>query len=275
MDIEIGPAIVYATDSIFRRNLGCSLKHWSNSIGVVGLGSIGKGVLNTLIKDNRYPMVFDTDMSVMAELATRHNRVVAQDTILQNSDVLFLNTGSCFLSNSPELLDQIKDYALLVLCTSGDVEAGLPQLLQNGDLQPLQTESNSEIAVFTTRSGKKVRVLLASDGVGQAPNMSMQDGSSSPANLMSDMEFFAMGSYLSSERHQLASATLHDSPSHLEDIIIQEWLSEFHSDCVNRKDGHCAPYRETHDYRYPAGAPPNTPLCEIARKSDKAEHEVV
>jgi S-adenosylhomocysteine hydrolase len=232
MDIEIGPAIVYATDSIFRRNLGCSLKHWSNSIGVIGLGSIGSGVLNTLIKDNRVPMVFDTDLSVMAELATRHNRVVSQETILQQSDVLFLNTGSCFLSNSPELLEYLKDYALLVLCTSGDVEAGIPQLLCNGDLVKIEVESNPEIAVFATRSGKKIRVLLASDGVGQAPNMSMQDGSSSPANLMSDMEFYAMGSYLSDRRRALDPARIHESPPELENIILSRWLNEFHGDCL-------------------------------------------
>jgi S-adenosylhomocysteine hydrolase len=232
MDIEIGPAIVYATDSIFRRNLGCSLKHWSNSIGVIGLGSIGKGVLHTLLKDNQVPMVYDTDLSVMAELATRHNRVVSQESILRNSDVLFLNTGSCFLSCQPALLEQLNDYALLVLCTSGDVEAGIPQLIDNGDLRLLDSESNSEIGVFVTRKGKKIRILLASDGVGQAPNMSMQDGSSSPANLMSDMEFYAMGSYLSSAHGQLAPATIHDSPDYLEDLILREWLSEFHSDCV-------------------------------------------
>ena len=232
MDIEIGPAIVYATDSIFRRNLGCSLKHWSNSIGVIGLGSIGKGVLSTLIKDNRVPMVFDTDLSVMAELATRHNRVTSQDAILQSADVLFLNTGSCFLSNSPALLDHLRDYALLVLCTSGDVEAGIPQLIHNGDLKYIEIESNSEIAVFATRKGKKIRVLLASDCIGQAPNMSMQDGSSSPANLMSDMEFYAMGSYLCNTGEQLSPATIHESPGKLEDIIIREWLGEFHSDCI-------------------------------------------
>ena len=233
MDIEIGPAIVYATDTIFRRRLGCSLKHWSNSIGVIGLGSIGKGVLSTLIKDNRVPMVFDTDLSLMAELATRHNRVVSQDAILRSSDVLFLNTGSCFLSNSPALLDHLRNYALLVLCTSGDVEAGIPQLINRGHLQYIELESNSEIAVFSTRKGKRVRVLLASDCIGQAPNMSMQDGSSSPANLMSDMEFYAMGSYLCSTGKKLSPATIHESPGKLEDIIIREWLGEFHPDCVS------------------------------------------
>lgn len=235
MDIEIGPAIVYATDSIFRRNLGCSLKHWSDSIGVIGLGSIGKGVLNTLIKDSRYPLVFDKDMSVMAELATRHNRVVSQEAILQHSDVLFLNTGSCFLSHKPQMLDILKDYVLMVLCTSGDVEAGIPQLIANGDLAHVESESNTEIAVFVTRKGKKVRVLLASDGIGQAPNMSMQDGSSSPANLMSDMEFYAMGSYLAGLDHRLQPGIIHQPPSLLENLIIGEWLSEFHPDCLNNR----------------------------------------
>ena len=64
--------------------------------------------------------------------------------------------------------------------------------------------------------------------------MSMPDGSSSPANLMSDMEFYATGSYLSSAHSRLAPATLHETPSHLEDIIIQEWLNEFHPQCGNQ-----------------------------------------
>jgi len=281
MDIEIGPAIVYATDSIFRRNLGCSLKHWSNSIGVIGLGSIGKGVLNTLIKDNRVPMVFDTNLSIMAELATRHNRVVSQEAILQQSDVLFLNTGSCFLSNSPDLLDRLNDYALLVLCTSGDVEAGVPQLIQNGDLKYLESESNTEIAVFTSRKGKKIRILLASDGIGQAPNMSMQDGSSSPANLMSDMEFYAMGSYLSSNASQLNPATIHESPGNLEDIIIRQWLNEFHSDCVNPLNGHdkadqlLPSHAEQPGYRYQNPAMSTTPSFKLTTQNSKSEHEVV
>ncbi len=280
MDIEIGPAIVYATDTIFRRNLGCSLKHWSNSIGVIGLGSIGKGVLGTLVKDNRVPMVFDTNLSVMAELATRHNRVVSQQAILQSSDVLFLNTGSCFLSNSPHLLDRLKDYALLVLCTSGDVEAGLPQLIQNGDLKHIDSESNSEIAVFATRRGKKIRILLASDGIGQAPNMSMQDGSSSPANLMSDMEFYAMGSYLSSNNTQLNAASIHESPGYLEDIIIREWLSEFHSDCVYSDNASHRSLLEASaaadsGYPYQSSSGSVSIPCSVTGKSNKSEHEVV
>lgn len=277
MDIEIGPAIVYATDSIFRRNLGCSLKHWSNSIGVIGLGSIGKGILGTLVKDNRVPMVFDTNLSVMAELATRHNRVVSQESILENSDVLFLNTGSCFLSNQPTLLDSLKDYALLVLCTSGDVEAGIPQLLQSGALKYIESESNSEIAVFSTRENKKIRILLASDGIGQAPNMSMQDGSSSPANLMSDMEFYAMGSYLSRYSKQLNPATIHESPGKLEDIIIHEWLREFHSDCVQAEQGYLLESANTKATDNPYGVvSPGAPPCDVAASHNKtSEHEVV
>ena len=131
------------------------------------------------------------------------------------------------------MLECLRDYVLLVLCTSGDVEAGIPQLLKNGHLLQIEAESNPDIAVFATPSGKKVRILLASDGIGRAPNMSMQDGSSSPANLMSDMEFYAMGSYLSGNRGQLAPARIHESPENLENIILGRWLSEFHGDCVS------------------------------------------
>ncbi len=245
MDIEIGPAIVYATDTIFRRNLGCSLRHWRGRSGVIGLGGIGKGVLQTLASENRQPDVFDTDPAVMAELSVRGNRVVSQRQVLQSSDLLFLNTGSCFLARSPELLDRLKDNVVIVLCTSGDVEAGVPQLVANGHLELCIAESTADIAVYKMHSGKRVRILLACDGVGQAPNMSLEDGSSSPANLMSDMEFYALGKYLGSAECRLVPGEIHNSPQTLEDPILQHWLNEFYPSCV-ASDEHSGTVQREH-----------------------------
>lgn len=228
MDIEIGPAIVHATNEIFRRNIGCTLKHWRGQIGVIGAGAIGRGILESLSKDSIKPLVFDTDLSVMATLANHHNQVVNQKAILKGSDVIFLNTGSCFLSETPALLKNIKNNAVLVLCTSGDIEAGIPQLISDGFISLLKSESNAEIAVYKSIHGKRIRLVLGFDGVGQAPNMSLKDGSSSPVNLMSDMEFCGIGNYLASSTSDLQPGKIHSSPNTVEDLILEEWLREFH-----------------------------------------------
>ena len=227
MDIEIGPAIIDATDKILCKSLGRKLKHWRGTTGVVGAGSIGQGVLSALISLGQSPLVHDTDLAKMAELAHCHNRVVDQQTILAESDLLFLNTGNCFLSEQPDLLALIKSNALLVLCTSGDVEAGIPQLIDRGELQLVENQSTREIAVYKTRYGKNLRVMLGIDKIGQAPNMSVEDGSASPANVMSDMEFYALGCYLASD-HGLTAGTIHQSPRHLQNIILKEWLAEYY-----------------------------------------------
>ena len=227
MDIEIGPAIIDATDKILCKSLGRKLKHWRGTTGVVGAGSIGQGVLSALNSLGQSPLVHDTDLAKMAELAHCHNRVVDQQTILAESDLLFLNTGNCFLSEQPDLLALIKSNALLVLCTSGDVEAGIPQLIDRGELQLVENQSTREIAVYKTRYEKHLRVMLGIDKIGQAPNMSVEDGSASPANVMSDMEFYALGCYLASD-HGLTVGTIHQSPRHLQNIILKEWLAEYY-----------------------------------------------
>lgn len=232
MDIEIGPAIVHATNEIFRRNIGCTLKHCRGKIGVVGVGAIGKGILEGLNKDFIRPLVFDTNLAIMATLANHQNDTVSQETILGSSDILFLNTGSCFFSEKPSLLQLIKDNATIVLCTSGDVEGGIPQLIADGYLSLIQEESNREIAIFKTMHGKKIRIVLGIDGIGQAPNMSLKDGSASPANLMSDMEFCGIGNYLASPETMLRPGMIHRSPDSVEQLILLEWLREFHPDSV-------------------------------------------
>ena len=184
-------------------------------------------MLSALNKLGLSPLVYDTNLAVMAELAHCRNRVVDQSTLLAESDILFLSTGNCFLSQQPELLALVKNNALLVLCTSGDVEAGIPQLIDRGELQLVKNQSDSEIAVYKTRYGKYLRVMLGIDGVGQAPNMSVEDGSISPANVMSDMEFYALGCYLASD-HGLANGKIHQSPRYLQNMILKEWLAEFY-----------------------------------------------
>ncbi len=227
MDIEIGPAIVEATDKILCNRLGRKLKHWRGTTGVVGVGSIGQGVLSALSSLGQTPLVHDTDLAKMAELAHCQNRVVDQHAILKKSDLLFFNTGNCFLSQQPELLSLVKNNALLVLCTSGDVEAGIPQLIDRGEMHLVKNQSDAEIAVYKTRYGKHLRIILGIDEVGQAPNMTVEDGSASPANVMSDMEFYALGCYLASD-HDLTNGTVHQSPRHIQNMILKEWLAEFY-----------------------------------------------
>jgi len=100
-------------------------------------------------------------------------------------------------------------------------------LIDRGELHLVKNQSDNEIAVYKTRYGKYLRVMLGIDEVGQAPNMSVEDGSVSPANVMSDMEFYALGCYLASD-HGLANGKIHQSPWYLQNMILKEWLAEFY-----------------------------------------------
>lgn len=235
MDLEIGPAIVHSSKEIVQRYQGIQLKHWEGETGVIGLGSIGRGVLRTLFRYNINPMVFDADLSILAEMANRGHKAVCQQSILSDSDLLYLNTGSCFLSQQPELLEHLKDNAILVLCTSGDVEAGIPQLLEAGHMELLPEESNDGIAVYQTRFGKRLRIMLGKDQIGQAPNMIVEDGSGSAANLMSDMEFYAMGAYLGSQRKDVPVHQISEPPQEIEHLIIEQWLKMFYPSCIEAR----------------------------------------
>ena len=228
MDRDIGPAIVESCNNILRDADEIDIERTPVNTGVIGLGSIGKGILRHLNDRNVAPLVFDADLAVMAELAHCQHHAVPLETLLAKSDILFLNTGSCFLAQQPELLQHIKENAMLVLCTSGDVEAGIPQLLAANQIQLARSQKQSSIATFNTQFNKSFRVILGGDGVGQAPNLVVENGSNSLANLMSDMEFYALGCYLGSSGRQLPTGTITDSPHHLEDLIFRQWLQVFH-----------------------------------------------
>jgi len=235
MDMDIGPAIVQASNNILRYNNGVTINNYKKHVGVIGLGSIGRGVLSALQKLHIKPKLNDTNLATMAEFAHRQYQVTTQAELLENCMILFLNTGSCFLSDRPELLSHLSNNALLILCTSGDVEAGIPQLIKAGHLRLLVTKSKPDIATFATRYGTQIRIMLATDGIGQAPNMTLEDGSDSAVNKMSDMEFYALGAYLSSKNSEIPLRKITESPSFIQNIILEEWLHETHPTSIERK----------------------------------------
>ena len=228
MDQDIGPAIIASCKTILKNSNGQEFGTEQPTIGVIGLGSIGRGLLTQLNKDRIRPLVFDLDLAVMAELAHSQHRVVPQKTLLANSDLVFLNTGSCFLAKQPELLDHIKHNAILVLCTSGDVEAGIPQLIAADKIELVESDSNAQVATYKTCNSKIIRIMLGGDGIGQAPNLVTEHGTGSLANLMSDMEFYALGCHLARNDAQLPSGCITDSPANIQDLIFEQWLEVFH-----------------------------------------------
>lgn len=237
MDLQIGPAIVAATRRLLQGTyLNRSREQLTGEIGVIGLGAIGQGVLRELDSLGCQPLVHDQNAIVMATLAHEGCRVSSLQTILARSDILFLNTGSCFLSENPELLNFIKDGCLLVLCTSGDVEAGIPQLIHAQHLIVEQSEKSDAIATYISSAGKRVRVLLGNDGVGQAPNMTTEDGSGSAANMMSDMEFYALGALLGSSQHNIQPGEICPSPSSVQQMIAADWLECLYPESLGKTD---------------------------------------
>lgn len=227
MDMEIGPAILYATDRIFRDTFGLSLKHYQGTFGIIGAGPIGQSILRGLRSENIKPLVYDRDLAVMAGLCQLGERTTRQEQILANSDVLFLNTGSSFLSRQPELLNKLKDNVILVLSTSGDVEGGIPQLIEKHCLVKSPLGNDGAIASYVTSAGKPLRLALGNDGVGQAPNTMLPEGSVSPANLMSDMEFVGAARYLGGMSNVAATGKIEHLPEPIENIILNEWMKFF------------------------------------------------
>jgi len=145
------------------------------------------------------------------------------------------------LSDNPSLLSQIKEGCLLVLCTSGDVEGGVPQLIKNKHLLLEETDNKKQVATFVTGGGKRLRLLLGCDGVGQAPNMTMEDGSGSVANLMSDMEFYALGALLGSSTHGMLTSEVNQSPLWIQQLVATEWLDCFFSSSLGDKQSNIVP----------------------------------
>ena len=235
MDRDIGPAIIESCNDILRHSTGNDLNRSHFTVGVIGLGSIGRGILRHLNNDNIEPLVSDIDIAVMAELAHSQHLAVPQETLLAKSDLVFLNTGSCFLAQQPSLLDHVKENAIIVLCTSGDVEAGIPQLVAAKHLELVEQNVNDQLATYKTRNNKSIRIMLGGDAVGQAPNLVTENGSGSLANLMSDMEFYALGCHLARDDTRIPSGCISDSPTMLQNLIIEQWLQVFHPQSTNTK----------------------------------------
>lgn len=228
MDRDIGPAIVESSNNILRQSCKVEIEPSQLNIGVVGLGSIGKGMLHYLGEQHIAPLVFDSDVAVMAELAHSQHATVPLETLLAKSDLIFLNTGSCFIAQQPELLEHLKEDAILVLCTSGDVEAGIPQLLAAEHIRLAEYQKCDNIATYKTRTNKSFQLMLGGDKIGQAPNLVVEKGSNSLANLMSDMEFYALGCHLGSNTAHLPTGCITDSPANVQDLIFHQWLQVFH-----------------------------------------------
>jgi len=77
MDMDIGPAIVRASNQLLLKN-GCTPLQHGNKIGVIGLGAIGRGVLKSLNKHGIEPTINDTDLAVMTEFAHRSYAIASQ-----------------------------------------------------------------------------------------------------------------------------------------------------------------------------------------------------
>jgi len=114
-------------------------------------------------------------------------------------------------------------------------------LITAKQLQYSKGDSTAEIAVFNSVYGKRVRVLLANDGVGNAPNMTLDDGSDSDANKLSDMEFYALGCYLCSKQNTLPKGRISESPPFLQQLIFEQWLQTTHPKAFDQTEIDLAP----------------------------------
>lgn len=111
----------------------------ASSIGVLGYGRLGSGIVNTLIRNKISASVYDIDDVKTSGI--RDAKVVAREEILQKSDVIFCATGN--RSILPADFKKLKNGAVLFTVTSPDDELDLDAVIKKQILVPEEVKGNA------------------------------------------------------------------------------------------------------------------------------------
>jgi len=137
-DFLVGQAITFSAEALFREN-GIILN--GQKVGVFGYGKVGRGVASALRARQANVTVCDIDPVKVTHAYSHGFTPQNKDTLLKNSDIICLATGTKSLLN--EDFYKIKNDAILFSITSSDDSIDTDWLAENfscKEVSPLVTQ---------------------------------------------------------------------------------------------------------------------------------------
>jgi adenosylhomocysteinase len=141
-DSLIGNACLFSTEKIIRET-GYIIE--GRRALVLGFGKIGRGLAQALARRNCHVDVNDSNPIKLTEAISEGFYIPEKTESLKNADIIFGTTGKTSISE--EEYRYIKNGAILVSCSSKDVEFDLPFLRANYEIKeifPNYTKYNNE-----------------------------------------------------------------------------------------------------------------------------------
>jgi adenosylhomocysteinase len=122
-DYLVGQAVVFSAEYLLREQ-GILMN--GKSIGIIGIGKIGNGILSSLKSKSSEISIFDINPVSLVIAHSRGAKVDHKLNVLKKSDILFLATGN--LSLKEEEYKYLKNGSLLFSVTSSDDEINISWL---------------------------------------------------------------------------------------------------------------------------------------------------
>lgn len=122
-DYLVGQAVVFSAEYLLREQ-GILMN--GKSIGIIGIGKIGNGILSSLKSKSSEVSIFDINPVSLVIAHSRGAKIDHKLNILKNSDILFLATGN--LSLKEEEYKYLQNGSILFSVTSSDDEINISWL---------------------------------------------------------------------------------------------------------------------------------------------------
>lgn len=131
-DFLVGTSCLYSTEKLFRKN-GFPIEGKPSL--VLGFGKIGRGIAHALSKNYCPVAVDDTNPVRCISALSEGFQIPNRNQALKKAEIIYGATGTC--SIKAEDFKLLRDGALLVSCSSKDIEFDLAYLKKNYYLKPI------------------------------------------------------------------------------------------------------------------------------------------
>lgn len=157
-DALVGPSCLYSTEKIFR---GSGFPIDGKRSLTLGFGKVGRGLAHALQKRYCPVSIYDINPIRRINALSEGFQIPDRKAALKNAEIIYGATGTCSVKGEDFRL--IKNGALLVSCSSKDIEFDLPYLTQHYNKQAifdnLVSYTNEQQVLYLAAQGRPINFV--------------------------------------------------------------------------------------------------------------------